>query len=62
MNNAAVAIASIVGAIIGLAIISVLVGQNAKTSDVITSGGNALSSLITAAVSPVGAVNGQIHS
>lgn len=40
-------------AVIGLATISVLFGRNAQTSSVISSGGSALSSVITAAVAPV---------
>ncbi len=40
-------------AIIGVAIIAVLVSKNANTSGVLTSAGNALSTSIGAAVSPV---------
>lgn len=46
-------VAAIVTAIIGLAIVAVLVGKNSQTSGVIGSAGTALSNLITAAVSPV---------
>lgn len=43
----------IVSGIIGLAIISVVLSQKAKTSDVIQAGGSALSSIIAAAVTPI---------
>lgn len=43
----------IAAAIVGLALVAVLVGKNAKTSDVITSAGNALKADIGAAVAPV---------
>jgi hypothetical protein len=49
-------ITSIIGiltAIIGVAIIAVLVGQKSETSNVITSGGKAFSSILTTALSPV---------
>lgn len=46
-------ITTIVSAIIGLAIVSVLVSGQAQTGTVLTSAGTAFSSLITAAVSPV---------
>jgi hypothetical protein len=48
-----VLIGSALAAIIGLAIVAVLVSQNAQTGNVLTSGGTALSSVIQAAVSPV---------
>lgn len=53
-------IVAIVSAVIGLAIVAVIVGQNAQTSTVIQSSGSALSSIINAAVSPVsgGGTNG----
>jgi hypothetical protein len=44
---------SIGGAVIGLAIIAVLVSQRANTANVITAGGNAFSRVIASAVSPV---------
>lgn len=47
------AITAIVAAIIGLAIVAVLVSQKAQTGSVIQAGGSALSSIISAAVSPV---------
>jgi hypothetical protein len=48
-----VLIASSLAAIIGLAIVAVVVSQNAQTPNVITASGSALSSVIQAAVSPV---------
>lgn len=53
MNGIGEAIASIAAAIIGLAIISVIVSKNANTSGVLQAGGSALGGLIQAAVSPV---------
>jgi PRD1 phage membrane DNA delivery len=53
MNQGFATIGAIVAAIIGLAIVAVIVSKNAQTSTVITSGGSALSSVIQAAVSPV---------
>ena len=44
---------AIVSGIIGLAIVAVLVSSQAQTSQVISQSGGALSSIITAAVSPV---------
>lgn len=55
MNEAVEAIAAIVAGIIGVAIVAVLVSKNAQTGSVISSAGTALSSVITAAVAPVGA-------
>ena len=46
-------VTAILTAIVGLAILAVLVSKNANTSQVITSGGNAFSGGILAAVSPV---------
>lgn len=42
-----------IAAVIGLATISVLFGKNSQTSNVISSGGTALSGVIQAAVAPV---------
>ena len=39
--------------IVGLAIIAVIVGKNAKTADVLKSGGTAFANIIKEAVSPV---------
>lgn len=53
MNEGFQTIGAIVAAIIGLAIVAVIVSQNAQTSTVVTSAGTALSSVIAEAVSPV---------
>lgn len=54
MGGQAIAgIITIATAIVGLAIISVLVSKNANTSGVIQSGGSALAGSITAAIAPV---------
>lgn len=47
------AITATVAAIIGLAIVAVIVSQQANTSGVLTSGGTALAGIIQAATSPV---------
>lgn len=58
MNNAFSVITAILGAIIGLAIISVLISPNAKTGTVIGATGTALSNILRAATAPVtGAAN-----
>jgi len=46
-------IVSILTAIIGVAIIAVLVSRNTETANVLTAGGKAFSSILSAAVSPV---------
>jgi membrane DNA delivery protein len=46
-------IVGIASAIVGLALVAVLVGKNAKTGEVLTSAGNALAADIKAAVAPV---------
>jgi hypothetical protein len=46
-------ITTIAVAIVGIAIIAVLVSSNAKTGSIITAGGSAFASDIAAAVSPV---------
>ena len=46
-------IIGILTAVIGVSIIAVLVSSQAKTGDVITAGGNAFTSILKAAVSPV---------
>lgn len=53
MSDSLKAIGSIVAALIGLAIVAVIVSKNANTSSVVSAGGTALSSVIQAAVSPV---------
>ena len=46
-------VVTVLTAIIGVAIIAVLVSQNAQTSSVIQAGGNAFSSALSAAEAPV---------
>jgi len=46
-------VVTVATAIIGVAIIAVLVGSNAKTSQVISSAGTAFSGALTAAEAPV---------
>ena len=53
MNEGLQAVTTIIAAIIGLAIVAVIVSNNANTSGVLTSGGTALAGVIQAAVSPV---------
>lgn len=47
------ALVAVLTGLIGLAAIAVLVSPNAKTGSVLTSGGNAFSTTLRAAVSPV---------
>lgn len=53
MDRAVTELGTFLGAIIGLAVISVIFSKNAATGPVITSAGNALANVIRAAVSPV---------
>jgi hypothetical protein len=53
LNSAVTAIVTIATAIIGLAIISVLVSKNANTAGLFAAGGGALAQDIGAAVAPV---------
>lgn len=53
MDKVGAGFVSIVAGIIGLAIVAVLVSKNAQTGSILTSGGSALSSVISAAVQPV---------
>lgn len=53
MNQAVEAIVTVATAIVGIAIIAVLVSQRANTSNVIKSAGGAFSSAISAATAPV---------
>lgn len=46
-------VVTVLSAIVGLAIIAVLVSKQANTAGVITSGGSAFAQAVTAAVSPV---------
>lgn len=52
-ETASRAIGAVIAGILGLAVVSVIVGRNAQTSNVISAGGGALSSVIGAAVAPV---------
>lgn len=53
MGNIGTALIAIIGSVISLAIVSVLVGSNSQTVQVLGASGNALSNVIRAAVSPV---------
>jgi hypothetical protein len=53
MSNIGPGIITIITSIIGLAMVAVLVSNQAQTGNVLTSGGNALKSIIGAAVQPV---------
>ena len=52
-DKAVTGIIAIITAIIGVAIIAVLVSNQSNTSGVLTAGGNAFSSILKTAVSPV---------
>ena len=52
-ENAINGLIAVATAIVGLAIVAVLVSQNAQTGSILTSGGTALSTSIKAAISPV---------
>lgn len=54
MNRMTQEIGTILMAVVGLAIIAVLVSRNAQTSQVIGSAGSAFSNILRAATSPVG--------
>jgi PRD1 phage membrane DNA delivery len=51
---------TVVGGIIGLAIVAVLVSQKAQTSTVFTGAGTALATVINAAVSPLSSSGGAV--
>lgn len=53
MNEAGHAVVAIVSGILAVAIVAVLVSQQAQTGSILTSAGTALSGAITAAVAPV---------
>jgi hypothetical protein len=53
MNGIGGQIVTILTAIIGVAIVAVLVSKNAQTAGVLTAGGNAFSSALNAATKPV---------
>jgi hypothetical protein len=62
-DQAITGIIAILTAIIGVAIIAVLVGQQAQTASVLTAGGNAFANILKTAVSPVsgsGIMNGLV--
>lgn len=44
---------TVIGSIVGLAIVAVIVSRNAQTPDVLNAGGSALAKIIGAAVGPV---------
>lgn len=60
MSDFAHSVTAIIAAVIGLAIVAVIVSKNAQTSSVIQAGGSALSSLIQAAVQPVSSTSNGI--
>lgn len=51
-------VVTVLTAIVGIAIIAVLVSKNANTAGVVSAGGNAFSGAIQAAVSPVSGASG----
>ena len=53
MNNITTATVTVLTAIVGVAILAVIVSKNANTSQVIGSAGKAFASIIGAAVGPV---------
>lgn len=53
MNNLTETIVTIAVAIIGLAMVAVLVSRNANTTGVIREGGNAFTNALRTAISPV---------
>ena len=53
MNNALAGIVNVAVALVGLAALAVLVGKNAKTSEVIGASGNAFANAVIAAQGPV---------
>lgn len=60
MSDFGHSLVAVIAAVIGLAIVAVIVSKNAQTPQVLQAGGSALSSLIQAAVQPVSATNNQI--
>jgi PRD1 phage membrane DNA delivery len=53
MNEITTSVVTVLLAIIGVAIIAVLVSRNAQTGAVLSAGGNAFSGILGAALSPV---------
>jgi hypothetical protein len=56
--NIGAAVMSVIAAVVGLAIVAVIVSKNAQAPAVITGAGQALSQIIGAAVSPVANTQG----
>jgi len=63
-EKAITGIVAVITAIIGVAIVAVLVSGQAQTSNVLTAGGNAFSSILRTAISPVsgGGITGGLGS
>lgn len=57
MQNIGAGVVAVIVGVIGVAMVAVIVSQNAQTSSVLQSGGTALSSIIGAAVAPVSGSN-----
>lgn len=55
-------VVTIAVAIIGVAILAVLVSKNANTSNVVQAGGNAFATMLNAATSPVTGVTGTVNT
>lgn len=53
MDNAVSGIVTIATAIVGVALLAVLVSKNAQTPQVLTAGGNAFAAALAAATGPV---------
>jgi hypothetical protein len=62
VNQTVTSIIAVLSAIIGLAIIAVLVSRNAQTASVITSAGAAFANDLSAAVAPVTGAMAQINT
>lgn len=62
MNQTVQSLVAVLSAIIGLAIIAVLVSRNAQTSSVISSAGAAFANDLSAAVAPVTGASAQINT
>jgi uncharacterized protein YejL (UPF0352 family) len=56
-DKAITGIVAVIMAIIGIAIVAVLVSKQAQTSSVLTAGGNAFSNILKTALSPVSSSN-----
>lgn len=53
MKNLTDGVIAVAVAVVGVALAAVIVSKNAKTSDVVTAGGNAFANILKAAVGPV---------